>query len=169
MLAARRAYSTGVGRSLLQLPVTLKGTDGKDLTMKQLFEGRKVVVFGLPGAFTPVCNLRHVPGFANRSADLKKLGVAEIVCVSVNDHFVMKAWADSLQTGEAVRLVADGNAAFTRAIGQDVDLSAGGLGVRSKRYSMLVDNGVVVTENVEKSPGDLDVSGADAMLSQCKL
>src|SRR3989338_5355825 len=120
MRAARRAYSTGVGRSLLQLPVTLKGTDGKDLTMKQLFEGRKVVVFGLPGAFTPVCNLRHVPGFANRSADLKKLGVAEIVCVSVNDHFVMKAWADSLQTGEAVRLVADGNAAFTRAIGQDV-------------------------------------------------
>jgi glutaredoxin/glutathione-dependent peroxiredoxin len=136
----------------------------KEVTTDEIFGGKKVVFFAVPGAFTPACSQRHLPGFVERAADIKAKGVDEIACVAVNDAFVMGAWGREQKTEGKVRMLADGSGDLVRALGLELDLSKGGLGIRSQRYSMLVENGVVKSLNIEKQPGQVDVSGADAML-----
>ena len=137
----------------------------KPVTTDELFAGKKVALFALPGAFTPTCSAKHVPGFVQNEAALKSKGVDEIVCVSVNDAFVMGAWGKDQGAGGKVRMLADGNGEFTRALGLTMDASKFGMGERSQRYSMIVDNGVVKTLNVEQ-PGAFEVSSAEHMLGQ---
>jgi len=127
--------------------------------------GKTIAVFALPGAYTPTCSAKHVPGYVEQAAALKAAGVDEIWCVSVNDAFVMGAWGRDQHTGGKVRMMADGSADFTKATGLTLDLSARGMGLRSQRYSMLVVDGVVKTLNIE-APGKFEVSGADTMLAQ---
>ncbi|ODU62329.1 MAG: peroxiredoxin, partial [Lautropia sp. SCN 66-9] len=129
-----------------------------------LVKGKKIAIFGLPGAFTPTCSAQHVPGYVSNFDALKAKGVDEIWCVSVNDAFVMGAWGREQNSGGKVRMMADGAADFTKKLGLDQDLTARGMGVRSQRYSMIVDNGVVKALNVE-APGKFEVSKAEAMLA----
>lgn len=129
--------------------------------------GKKIAVFALPGAYTPTCSAKHVPGYVQKADELKAAGIDEIWCVSVNDAFVMGAWGRDQKTGGKVRMMADGSAAFTQATGLTLDLTARGMGLRSNRYSMLVVDGVVRTLNVE-GPGKFEVSDADTMLAQAK-
>lgn len=133
--------------------------------IEELTRGRRVVIIGLPGAFTPTCTSRHVPSFIEHHAALKGKGVDDIFCVSVNDAFVMDAWSRSLGAGGKIRMLADGNGEFTRALGLDSDRSEQGMGTRSQRYSMYVDDGVVRQLNVEQ-PGKYEVSDAAVMLTQ---
>jgi peroxiredoxin len=130
-----------------------------------LTAGRKVVIFGLPGAFTPTCSAQHVPGYLAHLDALKANGVAEVICMSVNDPFVMGAWARDLGTGGKLRMMGDGSAIYTKALGLEFDLTAKGLGMRCQRFSMLVDNGVVKALNVE-APGKFEVSNAETLLKQ---
>ncbi len=143
--------------------LTADGT--KEVPIEGLVRKRRVVLFGLPGAFTPTCSARHVPGYLALADKIKALGVDEIACVSVNDAFVMGAWGRDQHTEGKIRMLADGNADFTRAIGLEENLSGYGMGLRSKRYSMLVDDGVVMTLNIEE-PGKFEVSDAETMLYQ---
>ena len=129
------------------------------------FSGRKVALFSVPGAFTPTCSAKHLPGFIEQADALKAKGVDEIACTAVNDAFVMGAWARDQKAGGKVRMFGDGSADFTKKVGLELDLTARGMGVRSQRYSMLVDNGVVKQLNVE-APGKFEVSGADTLLKQ---
>ncbi len=129
--------------------------------------GKTIAVFALPGAFTPTCSAKHVPGYVESFAELKAAGVDEIWCLSVNDAFVMGAWARDQKTGGKVRMLADGSADFAKATGLTLDLTARGMGLRSNRYSMLVKDGKVVSLNVE-SPGKFEVSDAATMLAQAK-
>jgi glutaredoxin/glutathione-dependent peroxiredoxin len=130
-----------------------------------LTKGKKVVVFGLPGAFTPTCSAKHVPSYVQNFDKLKAKGVDEVWCVSVNDAFVMGAWGKDQKADNKVRMMADGSALFTKALGLEMDLTSRGMGVRSQRYSMLLDNGVVKALNVE-GPGKFEVSDGDTMLKQ---
>jgi peroxiredoxin len=125
---------------------------------------KRVVIFGLPGAFTPTCSAKHVPGYVEQAETLRAAGIDEIWCVSVNDAFVMGAWAREQRTSGKVRMMADGSAAFTRALGLEQDLSARGMGIRSQRYAMVVDDGVVKTLHVE-APGKFEVSDAASILA----
>jgi glutaredoxin/glutathione-dependent peroxiredoxin len=136
----------------------------KEFTTDEIFAGRKVVLFAVPGAFTPACSQRHLPGYVDRAADIKAKGIDDIACVAVNDAFVMGAWGRDQKTEGKVRMLADGSGDFARALGLELDLTKGGLGIRSQRYAMLVDNGVVKSLNVEKQPGQVDASSAEAML-----
>jgi glutaredoxin/glutathione-dependent peroxiredoxin len=136
----------------------------KEFTTDEIFAGRKVVLFAVPGAFTPTCSQRHLPGYVDRAADIKAKGIDDIACVAVNDAFVMGAWGRDQKTEGKVRMLADGSGDFARALGLELDLTKGGLGIRSQRYAMLVDNGVVKSLNVEKQPGQVDASSAEAML-----
>ncbi len=129
--------------------------------------GKKIAVFALPGAYTPTCSAKHVPGYVENAAALKAAGVDEIWCVSVNDAFVMGAWGRDQHTGGKVRMMADGSADFAKATGLTLDLTARGMGLRSNRYSMLVVDGVVKTLNVE-GPGKFEVSDAGTLLKQAK-
>ena len=129
--------------------------------------GKKIAIFALPGAFTPTCSAKHVPGYVEHADALKAAGVDEIWCVSVNDAFVMGAWGRDQHTAGKVRMMADGSAAFTQAAGLTLDLTARGMGLRSNRYSMLVVDGVVKTLNVE-APAKFEVSDAGTMLKQAK-
>jgi peroxiredoxin len=129
--------------------------------------GKTIALFALPGAFTPTCSAKHVPGYVENQAALKAAGVDEIWCVSVNDAFVMGAWAREQKSVGKVRMLGDGSADFTKATGLTLDLTARGMGLRSNRYSMLVKNGKVVTLNVE-APGKFEVSDAATMLAQAK-
>jgi peroxiredoxin len=129
--------------------------------------GKKVAVFALPGAYTPTCSAKHVPGYVEQADALRAAGIDEVWCVSVNDAFVMGAWGRDQQTGSKVRMMADGSAEFTKATGLTLDLTGRGMGVRSQRYSMLVVDGVVKTLNIE-GPGQFEVSDATTMLSQAK-
>ena len=133
----------------------------------KLTAGKKVAIFGLPGAFTPTCSAKHVPGYVEKAEDFKKAGVDEIWCISVNDPFVMGAWGRDQKTAGKVRMMADGSADFAKATGLTLDLTARGMGVRSQRYSMLVDDGVVKSLNIE-APGKFEVSDADTLLAQAK-
>ena len=126
--------------------------------------GKKIAVFALPGAFTPTCSAKHVPGYVEHAEQLRAAGIDEIWCVSVNDAFVMGAWGRDQHTSGKVRMMADGSAAFTRALGLEQDLSARGMGIRSQRYAMVVDDGVVKTLNVE-APGKFEVSDAESILA----
>ena len=129
--------------------------------------GKKIAIFALPGAYTPTCSAKHVPGYVNNAEALKAAGVDEVWCVSVNDAFVMGAWGRDQKTGGKVRMMADGSADFTKATGLTLDLATRGMGLRSNRYSMLVVDGVVKVLNVE-APGKFEVSDADTMLRQAK-
>ena len=129
--------------------------------------GKRIAIFALPGAFTPTCSAQHVPGYVKQADALKAAGIDEIWCVSVNDAFVMGAWGREQKTAGKVRMMADGSADWTKAAGLTLDLTAKGMGVRSQRYSMLVDNGVVRTLNIE-GPGKFEVSNAETMLLQAK-
>jgi len=132
-----------------------------------LVKGRKIAIFGLPGAFTPTCSARHVPGYVANYDALRAKGIDEIWCVSVNDAFVMGAWGRDQKSGGKVRMMGDGSAEFTKKLGLELDLSARGMGVRSQRYSMLVVDGVVKSLNIE-GPGKFEVSDAGTMLQQAK-
>jgi peroxiredoxin len=127
--------------------------------------GKTIALFGLPGAFTPTCSAKHVPGYVDLYAAFKAAGVDEIWCVSVNDAFVMGAWARDQKTADKVRMLADGSAVFAQATGLTLDLTAKGMGLRSNRYSMLVKDGKVVSLNVE-GPGKFEVSDAATLLAQ---
>ncbi|HEY2446741.1 MAG TPA: peroxiredoxin [Rhizomicrobium sp.] len=143
----------------------MKGGAPQPVKTDDLFAGKKVALFALPGAFTPTCSAKHLPGFLQHADDLHSKGVDAIACVSVNDAFVMGAWGESQQAGERVMMLADGNGDFTRALGLEMDASRYGMGKRSQRYSMIVDNGVVRTINIEE-PGAFSVSSAEHMLQQ---
>lgn len=133
--------------------------------VSDLVRGKKIVVFGLPGAYTPTCSAQHVPGYLKQYDALIAKGVDEIWCVSVNDAFVMGAWGRDQQCGGKIRMMADGSGDFTKLLGLELDLSARGMGVRSKRYAMLVEDGVVRSLDVE-APGKFEVSSAEAMLAR---
>ncbi|SNS21896.1 Peroxiredoxin [Noviherbaspirillum humi] len=130
-----------------------------------LVKGKKIAIFGLPGAYTPTCSAKHVPGYVANADALKAKGVDEIWCISVNDPFVMGAWGRDQKATGIVRMMADGNADFTKALGLDADFSKNGMGTRSKRYSMLVDDGVVKQLNLEEI-GKFEVSNAETLLGQ---
>lgn len=130
--------------------------------------GKTIALFALPGAFTPTCSAKHVPGYVQHFDDFKKAGVDEIWCISVNDAFVMGAWARDQKTGAKVRMLADGSADFTKATGLTLDLNARGMGLRSDRYSMLVKDGVIKSINRE-APGKFEVSDAATLLAQIKI
>jgi glutaredoxin/glutathione-dependent peroxiredoxin len=136
----------------------------KDVTTEDFFRGRKIVLFAVPGAFTPACSQRHLPGFVDKAAEIRAKGIDEIACVAVNDAAVMGAWGRDQKVESKVTMLADGSGDFARALGFELDLTKGGLGIRSKRYSMLIDNGVVQALNVEQQPGQVDASSAEAML-----
>ena len=141
------------------------GPDGpKEITTDELFGGKKVALFAVPGAFTPACSQRHLPGYVEKAGDIKAKGVDTIACVAVNDVFVMNAWGKAQNVGDKVMMLADGSGEFAKALGLELDMRARGLGVRSQRYSMLVDNGTVKSLNVEPQPGSVEASGAEAML-----
>jgi peroxiredoxin len=133
--------------------------------VEQLTRGKKVVIFGVPGAFTPTCSAKHVPGYVANYDELKARGVDTIACLAVNDAFVMGAWARDQKAEGKVRMLADGSAEYTKKLGLELDLTARGLGVRCQRFSMLVDDGVVKVLNVE-APGKFEVSDAETMLKQ---
>ena len=135
------------------------------VAIEDLTRGKKVVLFGLPGAFTPTCSAKHVPSYLADYDKLKAKGVDTIACMSVNDAFVMGAWGRDQKTGDKVHMLADGSGEYTRKLGLEFDLTARGLGVRCQRFSMLVDDGVVKALNIE-APGKFEVSGGDAMLAQ---
>jgi|SRR2546425_4073294 len=136
-----------------------------NFSVSALARGKRIVVFGVPGAFTPTCSAKHVPSYLANHEKLKARKVDEIWCISVNDAFVMGAWARDQKSVGKVRMMADGSAAFTKALGLELDLIGRGMGVRSQRYSMLVDDGVVKALNVEQ-PGKFEVSDAETMLNQ---
>jgi len=135
--------------------------------LDKLTAGKKIAVFGLPGAFTPTCSAKHVPGYVEKAEEFKKAGVDEIWCISVNDPFVMGAWGRDQKTAGKVRMMADGSADFAKATGLTFDLTSRGMGVRSQRYSMLLVDGVVKSLNIE-APGKFEVSDADTLLTQAK-
>lgn len=133
--------------------------------VSDLVRGKKIALFALPGAFTPTCSAKHVPGYIAAAAQLKAKGVDEIWCVSVNDAFVMGAWGREQKAAGVVRMLGDGSATFTKALGMVFDLTEKGMGVRSQRYSMLVEDGVVKQLNLE-APGKFEVSNAETLLGQ---
>jgi glutaredoxin/glutathione-dependent peroxiredoxin len=155
-----------VGDTLPDATFMTKGQDGPEpKTTGEVFGGRTVALFAVPGAFTPTCSARHLPGFLDKADALKAKGVDAIACTSVNDVFVMDAWAKSQNVGETVLMLADGNGAFAKALGLEMDGAKFGLGTRSQRYSMLVEDRVVKQLNVEEG-GAFDVSSADYMVSR---
>jgi peroxiredoxin len=141
----------------------MKGGSPKPVKTDELFAGKKVVVFALPGAFTPTCSAKHLPGFVSHADEIKRKGIDAIACVSVNDVFVMDAWGEQQGSEDKVMMLADGNGEFTTALGLELDATKFGMGKRSQRFSMLVENGVVKHLNVEE-PGAFAVSSAEHML-----
>lgn len=149
--------------------ITLKTIEGgvpKDITTDEIFAGKKVVLFGVPGAFTPTCSSKHLPGYLARAQEFAGKGVDKIACISVNDAFVMNAWGESQKVQGKILMLADGSANFAKATGTEIDLSAAGLGLRNKRYAMLVENKKVTALDMEEATG-LSISGAEAFI--CKL
>ena len=141
----------------------MSDTGIQSVTTDELFKGKKVVLFALPGAFTPTCSAKHLPGFVQHADAIKKKGVDTIACLSVNDAFVMDAWGKAQNVGENVLMLADGNADFSKAVGLTMDGTGYGMGTRASRYAMVVDNGVVKALNVE-APGAFEVSSAEAVI-----
>ncbi len=143
----------------------MKNGTPQPVTTDELFSGKKVVLFALPGAFTPTCSAKHLPGFIQHSDEIRHKGVDTIACLSVNDAFVMGAWGDQQKAGDKVVMLADGNGDFTRALGLEMDATRFGMGKRSQRFSMVVDDGVVTQLNVEE-PGAFSVSSAEHVMGQ---
>ena len=137
----------------------------QDLTTAQLFDGKRVVLFSVPGAFTPTCSAKHLPGFIEQAAALHAKGIDTIACVAVNDAFVMNAWGKSAGAGASVQMLADGNGDYARALGLELDARGFGLGMRGQRFALVVDNGVAIKVLVE-GPGEFKVSAADYVLGQ---
>ncbi len=155
-----------VGDTLPEAKFGVMTKDGPaQKTTQEVFGGKTVALFAVPGAFTPTCSARHLPGYKDKAGELKSKGVDEIACLSVNDAFVMGAWGDSQNVGGDVTMLADGNGDFAKAVGLTMDGSGFGMGLRSQRYSMLVEDGVVKELNVE-APGEFNVSSAEHMLGQ---
>lgn len=153
-----------VGDKIPSMTLHFKGPDGiQEIKTDDIFKGKTVVMFSLPGAFTPTCSAKHLPGYVQQADALKKKGVDKIVCLSVNDPFVMDAWGRDQKVGDKVFLLPDGSGAMTKAMGMEFDLTARGLGVCGQRYSMLVKDGVVKTLHLEQ-PGQFEVSSAEKML-----
>jgi peroxiredoxin len=154
-----------VGDKLPSVTLKTMTADGpKDVTTDALFAAKKAVLFALPGAFTPGCSMKHVPGFVRHYDEIKAKGVDLIACLSVNDAFVMGAWEKDQKAEGKVMMLADGNADFTKAVGLTMDGSGYGLGLRSQRYAAIIDNGVVTHLNIETAPG-VDASSAETILS----
>ena len=153
-----------VGDKIPSATLRYKDSEGiKEITTEELFSGKKVILFALPGAFTPTCSAKHLPGFVQNAETIKAKGVDSIACLSVNDAFVMEAWGKDQQVGDKVMMLADGNADFTKALGLDMDGSGFGMGTRSQRYAMLVEDGKVSALNVE-APRAFEVSSAESMM-----
>ena len=153
-----------VGDTLPNVTLKVMGKDGpKDITTDEIFSGKKVVLFAVPGAFTPTCSAAHLPGFVVNADDIKSKGVDTIACMSVNDVFVMDAWGKA-QNADEIMMLADGNADFTEAMGIEMDATSFGMGVRSKRYAMIVDDGVVKTLEVDEK--GFEKSSAENILSK---
>jgi glutaredoxin/glutathione-dependent peroxiredoxin len=144
----------------------IMGRQGPEpITAERVFSGKKVALFSVPGAFTPTCSAKHLPGFIAHSAALQAAGIDTIACMAVNDAYVMAAWGDASGAGDAVLMLADGNGDYTRALGLEMDASKFDMGIRGKRFSMLVDDGVVRRLNVEAA-GEFKVSSAEQLLEQ---
>ncbi|MEZ6023286.1 MAG: peroxiredoxin [Hyphomonadaceae bacterium] len=155
-----------VGDKLPEATFTVPTAEGpKQMSTAEVFGGKTVALFAVPGAFTPTCSARHLPSFRDKAADLKAKGVDTIACTAVNDHFVMGAWAKDQNVGADMLMLSDGSGDFARAVGLDADFSKYGMGTRSKRYSMLVKDGVVEQLNVEEG-GEYKVSSAEHMLGR---
>lgn len=146
--------------------MTMTAEGPKPVPSAELFKGKKVVLFGLPGAFTPTCSAKHLPGFIQNAGALKAKGVDTIACMSVNDAFVMGAWGKDQGAGDKVMMLADGSADYAKSLGLQLDLTARGMGMRATRFSLLVDDGVVKAINIEEAPGEAKLSGAETMLTQ---
>jgi peroxiredoxin len=154
------------GDKLPDIQFNVPTSDGmKTMSTADIFAGRTVALFAVPGAFTPTCSARHLPSFKDLAGELKAKGVDAIACTAVNDHFVMGAWAKDQSVGDGILMLADGSGAFAKAVGLDADFSKFGMGLRSKRYSMIVKDGVVDKLNVEEA-GEYKVSSAEHMLAQ---
>lgn len=154
-----------VGDRIPSASFRIKTAEGiQEITTDELFKGKKVVLFSVPGAFTPTCSAKHLPGFVQHAGDFKAKGVDTIACMAVNDAFVMDAWGRDQQVGDKVVMLADGNADFAKAIGLELDASGVGLGIRSQRFAMVVDDGVVKGLHVEQ-PGAFEVSSAESVLA----
>ncbi len=153
-----------VGDKIPSVKVKVIGPEGQqDSTTDELFGGKKAVLFAVPGAFTPLCSAQHLPGFIEKAAEIKSKGVDAVYCLSVNDGFVMDAWAKDRGAGDAVTLVADGSADLTKQLGLEMDGSKFGMGTRSQRYAAIIEDGVVTHLGVE-APAKFEVSSADAIL-----
>ena len=154
-----------VGDRLPNATFTVMTADGpKPKTTDEIFKGKKVVLFAVPGAFTPTCHKNHMPGFVQNFDKIKGKGIDAIVVTAVNDVFVMDAWKKASGADGKIEALADGSGDFAKAIGMTVDLGPRGLGTRSQRYAMIVEDGVVKTLNIEDTPGKADISGAEALL-----
>ena len=153
-----------VGDKIPAVSLKTMDKDGmQTLSTDDIFKGKKVVLFALPGAFTPTCSAKHLPGFVANADSIKKKGVDTIACLSVNDAFVMDAWGKAQNAGDKVLMLADGNADFSKAVGLTMDGSGYGMGLRASRYAMVVEDGKVKALNVE-APGAFEVSSAEAVL-----
>jgi peroxiredoxin len=154
-----------VGDRIPNASFTVMTSDGpKPKTTDEIFKGKKVVLFAVPGAFTPTCHKNHLPGFLQNADAIKAKGIATIAVTGVNDVFVMEAWKKATSAEGKIDFLADGSADFAKALGLTVDLGPRGLGTRSQRYAMLVDDGVIKTLNIEDAPGKADISGAENLL-----
>lgn len=155
-----------IGDRLPEATFTVATPDGPgEATSASLFAGKKTVVFAVPGAYTPTCHGNHMPGFLTKLDALAAKGVSQVACLSVNDVFVMKSWGEATGALGKITLIADGSAAYTQSLGLELDLTDRGLGVRSKRYAMVVDDGAVSWLAVEETPATADASGAEAVLA----
>jgi len=154
-----------VGETIPSMKLMVATVDGpKEISTDEIFKGKKVVLFAVPGAFTPTCSAKHMPGFVQNADALRQKGVDTIACIAVNDVFVMGAWAKDQNSGDKIMMLADGAAQFTKALGLELDLNARGMGWRSQRYALVVDDGKVTQLNVE-APGGFEVSKAEAILA----
>jgi len=158
--------SIQVGDKLPEATFMVMGAEGPEpKTTSEVFGGKKVAMFAVPGAFTPTCHKTHLPGFVERATELKGKGCDAVVCTSVNDVFVMDAWAQDTGANGKITMLADGGALFAKALGLDIDLTERGMGFRSKRYAMMVEDGVVKVLNVEDAPPKVDKSSAETLCS----
>lgn len=156
-----------VGDELPEASFTYMSSDGPaKMTTSELCDGKKVVLFAVPGAFTPTCHANHLPGFLEHIDDIKERGVDEVAVTAVNDVFVINAWSEVSKAKGKITFLSDSGAEFAKAIGMDIDLSAAGLGLRSRRYSMIVEDGKVTSLNIEESPGQAEKSSAATILQQ---
>lgn len=152
-----------IGDSIPEATLNLLRDGVQAVTTHEIFKGKRVVLFSVPGAFTPTCSAKHLPGYVEKFEDFQRRGI-EVACMAVNDAFVMGAWGKSQNTPDGLRMLADGNGAFTQALGLELDASAFGMGLRSKRFALYADDGVVKLLHVE-APGEFKVSSAEAVLA----